>query len=80
MASVHTRLSRTHIWLLTLSSMACALAIAAMAALHTALPEIAADTGATQQQLTWVIDGDTSHRPARSCSPAPWATGSAAAS
>ncbi|WP_433491721.1 hypothetical protein [Nocardia grenadensis] len=59
MASVHTRLSRAHIWLLTLSSMAGALAIAAMAALYTALPEIAADTGATQQRLTWVIDGYT---------------------
>lgn len=52
-------LSRAHIWLLTLSSMAVALVIAAMAALYTALPEIAADTGATQQQLTWVVDGYT---------------------
>ena len=54
-----TRLSRAHIWLLTLSSMAVALVIAAMAALYTALPEIAASTGATQQQLTWVVDGYT---------------------
>ncbi|WP_063127937.1 MFS transporter [Nocardia fusca] len=59
MTSVNTRLSRAHIWLLTLSSMAVALVIAAMAALYTALPEIAADTGATQQQLTWVVDGYT---------------------
>ena len=59
MTSVNPRLSRAHIWLLTLSSMAVALVIAAMAALYTALPEIAADTGATQQQLTWVVDGYT---------------------
>ncbi|WP_280458185.1 MFS transporter [Nocardia carnea] len=59
MTSANTRLSRAHIWLLTLSSLAVALVIAAMAALYTALPEIAADTGASQQQLTWVVDGYT---------------------
>lgn len=59
MTTASTSLSRSHIWLLTLSSMAVALVIAAMAALYTALPEIAADTGATQQQLTWVVDGYT---------------------
>src|SRR5690606_41304419 len=51
--------SRARVWLLTLSSLAVALVIAAMAALYTALPEIAADTGARQQQLTWVVDGYT---------------------
>ncbi|MGX1773743.1 MFS transporter [Nocardia brasiliensis] len=36
-----------------------ALVIAAMAALYTALPELTVATGATQAQLTWIIDGYT---------------------
>jgi len=53
------RLSGRQWWLLTVACMGVALVIAAMAGLYTALPEIAADTGATQQQLTWIIDGYT---------------------
>ncbi|WP_051020798.1 MFS transporter [Nocardia araoensis] len=45
--------------MLTISCLTVALVIASMAALYTALPEIAAATGASQQQLTWVVDGYT---------------------
>ncbi|UGT58926.1 MFS transporter [Nocardia asteroides] len=46
-------------WTLTVSCLAVALVIASMAALYTALPQIATATGATQAQLTWVVDGYT---------------------
>ncbi|MEV0291956.1 MFS transporter [Nocardia sp. NPDC050710] len=52
-------LSAAQRWLLTLSCLAVALVIASMAALYTALPEIAAATGASQRQLTWIVDGYT---------------------
>ncbi|TQC50046.1 MFS transporter [Rhodococcus sp. WS4] len=47
------------IWMLTVSCCAVALVVAAMAALNTALPDLARDTGATQSQLTWIVDGYT---------------------
>ena len=46
-------------WVVVVSCLAVALVIASMAALYTALPEIASATGATQSQLTWIIDGYT---------------------
>ncbi|MET7771036.1 MFS transporter [Nocardia sp. NPDC005366] len=55
----HAGLSAAQRWLLTLSSLGVAVVIASMAALYTALPEIAADTGASQAQLTWIVDGYT---------------------
>ncbi|MEV6069076.1 MFS transporter [Nocardia sp. NPDC052001] len=57
--AVTTRLSRPQRWMLTVSCLCIALVVAAMAALYSALPGIAADTGVTQQQLTWVVDGYT---------------------
>ncbi|MCZ4077197.1 MFS transporter [Rhodococcus sp. H36-A4] len=45
--------------MLTVSCMAVALVVSAMAALNTALGDIARDTGATQAQLTWIVDGYT---------------------
>ncbi|MBF6169961.1 MFS transporter [Nocardia blacklockiae] len=59
MATTVTGLSARLRWVVTVSCLAVALVVAAMAALYTALPAIAADTGATQAQLTWVIDGYT---------------------
>ncbi len=59
MESTATRLSAAQRWMLTISCLTVALVIASMAALYTALPEIAAATGASQQQLTWVVDGYT---------------------
>ncbi|MFG2444690.1 MFS transporter [Nocardia fluminea] len=53
------RLSAAQRWLLTLSCLAVVLVTASMAALYTALPEIAADTGASQVELTWIVDGYT---------------------
>ncbi|WP_370181092.1 MFS transporter [Rhodococcus wratislaviensis] len=47
------------IWMLTVACCAVALVVAAMAALNTALPDLARDTGATQSQLTWIVDGYT---------------------
>ncbi len=46
-------------WVVVVSCLAVALVIALMAALYAALPQIAAATGATQSQLTWIIDGYT---------------------
>ncbi|MFC9999914.1 MFS transporter [Nocardia sp. NPDC127526] len=54
-----TRLSRAHRWMLAVSGLSVALVVAAMAALYSALPGIAAETGVAQQQLTWVVDGYT---------------------
>ncbi|MFC9439137.1 MFS transporter [Nocardia sp. NPDC057030] len=53
------RLSAAQRWMLGLSCSAVALVVASMAALYTALPEIATATGASQQQLTWIVDGYT---------------------
>ncbi|MBJ7336439.1 MAG: MFS transporter [Mycolicibacterium sp.] len=46
-------------WTLTVSCLAVALVIGSMAALYTSLADIAVATGATQTQLTWVVDGYT---------------------
>ncbi|MEU0497506.1 MFS transporter [Mycobacterium sp. NPDC006124] len=46
-------------WTLVVSCLSVALVIGSMAALYTSLPDIAAQTGATQSQLTWVVDGYT---------------------
>ncbi|OQS15178.1 MFS transporter [Nocardia donostiensis] len=54
-----TRLTAAQRWLLAVSCLAIALVIASMAALYTALPEVAATSGATQLQLTWIVDGYT---------------------
>ncbi|CPX75325.1 arabinose efflux permease family protein [Mycobacteroides abscessus] len=43
-------------WTLVVSCLSVALVIGSMAALYT---DIAAQTGATQSQLTWVVDGYT---------------------
>ncbi|WP_280382488.1 MFS transporter [Nocardia wallacei] len=53
------RWTRAEWWMLTVSCLAVALVVAAMAALYSALPQIAVATGATQAQLTWIVDGYT---------------------
>lgn len=53
------RMTLGQIWTLTVSCAAVALVVAAMAALNTALADLARDTGATQSQLTWIVDGYT---------------------
>ncbi|MDQ2637625.1 MAG: MFS transporter, partial [Actinomycetota bacterium] len=53
------RLSPAQWWTLVVSCLSVALVVGAMAALYASLPEIAAATGASQQQLTWIIDGYT---------------------
>ncbi|NLE81304.1 MAG: MFS transporter [Rhodococcus sp.] len=45
--------------MLAVSCCAVALVVATMAALNTALGDLARDTGATQSQLTWIVDGYT---------------------
>lgn len=57
--STAPRLSSAQRWMLVVSCLSIALVVAAMAALYSALPGIAADTGVTQRQLTWVVDGYT---------------------
>lgn len=52
-------LSRGQKWTLVVSCLGVALVIGSMAALYTSLSDIAADTGASQSQLTWVVDGYT---------------------
>lgn len=46
-------------WMLAVTCSAVALVVAAMAALNTALPDMARETGASQNQLTWIVDGYT---------------------
>lgn len=54
-----SRMSPGQRWTLVVSCLAVALVVASMAALYAALAEIATATGATQAQLTWVVDGYT---------------------
>ncbi|MBF6277695.1 MFS transporter [Nocardia nova] len=56
---VPARLSGAQRWTLVVSCVSVALVIASMAALYGALPQIAESTGATQAQLTWVVDAYT---------------------
>lgn len=46
-------------WLIFVACLAVSLVVAAMAALNTALPDIALDIHATSAQMTWIIDGYT---------------------
>ncbi|MGV9709092.1 MFS transporter [Gordonia sp. NPDC003424] len=46
-------------WLILIACAAVSMVVAAMAALNTALPDIAKDTGADSGQMTWIIDGYT---------------------
>ncbi|WP_396908745.1 MFS transporter [Mycolicibacterium sp.] len=54
-----SRLSAREKWTLAVSCLTVALVVGSMAALYTALAPIATETGATQTQLTWVVDGYT---------------------
>lgn len=47
------------IWLIVVACLAVSLVVAAMAALNTALPDIARDLHASNSQMTWIIDGYT---------------------
>ncbi|MFZ2529188.1 MAG: MFS transporter, partial [Rhodococcus sp. (in: high G+C Gram-positive bacteria)] len=58
-ADTPPRLSGAQLWLLTVACSAVALVVAAMASLNMALPDIAVDIGATQSQLTWIVDSYT---------------------
>lgn len=58
-AGAARRLTGGQRWTLVVSCLSVALVIGSMAALYTSLPDIAAQTGATQSQLTWVVDGYT---------------------
>lgn len=46
-------------WLILIACAAVSMVVASMAALNTALPDIAQDTGADSGQMTWIIDGYT---------------------
>ncbi|WP_051198881.1 MFS transporter [Gordonia shandongensis] len=46
-------------WLILVSCLAVSLVVAAMAALNTALPDIAKSVGADTGEMTWIIDGYT---------------------
>jgi EmrB/QacA subfamily drug resistance transporter len=52
-------LSRSQKWTLTVSCLVVALVVGSMAALYTSLADLAAATGASQTQLTWIVDGYT---------------------
>ncbi len=47
------------VWLILVACLAVSLVVAAMAALNTALPDIARDIGASSTQMMWIIDGYT---------------------
>ncbi|AZZ79839.1 MFS transporter [Gordonia alkanivorans] len=46
-------------WLVLVACLSVSMVVAAMAALNTALPDIAVDTGADAGQMTWIVDGYT---------------------
>ncbi|HHX83786.1 MAG TPA: MFS transporter [Actinomycetales bacterium] len=46
-------------WLLFVNIVAVSLVVATMSALYTSLPDIAVATGATQAELTWIVDSYT---------------------
>ncbi|MFC4742559.1 MFS transporter [Gordonia hankookensis] len=46
-------------WLISIACAAVSMVVAAMAALNTALPDIAIDVGADAGQMTWIVDGYT---------------------
>ncbi len=56
---VDARWSKSQVWTVVVSCASVSLVVAAMAALYGALPVIALDVGASQQQLTWIVDGYT---------------------
>lgn len=70
-------LSRAQKWTLVVSCLSVALVVASMAALYTALPNIAVATGATQTQLTWVVDGYTLVLACLVLPAGPWVTATA---
>lgn len=43
-------------WLLFVSLVAVSIVVATMSALYTSLPDIAVAIGATQAELTWIVD------------------------
>ncbi|WP_245672935.1 MFS transporter [Aldersonia kunmingensis] len=53
------RASMRQWWTVAVVCFALALVIASMVAFYSALPEMARETGATQAQLTWIVDGYT---------------------
>ncbi|MFW0789533.1 MFS transporter [Gordonia sp. CPCC 205333] len=53
------RMDFRSIWLVTIVCAAVSMVVAAMAALNTALPEIAVAVGADANEMTWIIDGYT---------------------
>lgn len=53
------RIDGRAVWLIFIACAAVSMVVAAMAALNTALAEIAVDTGADVGQMTWIIDGYT---------------------
>ncbi|MFC9789065.1 MFS transporter [Rhodococcus sp. NPDC127528] len=57
--SGNVRMSAREVWTLTVVCSAVAMVIAAAAALNSALPAMALETGATQSQLTWIVDSYT---------------------
>jgi DHA2 family multidrug resistance protein-like MFS transporter len=54
-----TRLDFATVWLVGVACAALSIVVAAMAALNTALPDIAPTLQASSNQMTWIIDGYT---------------------
>ncbi|MCR8899068.1 MFS transporter [Gordonia sp. GONU] len=55
----YIRMDARSAWLVLVSCLSVSMVVAAMAALNTALPDIAIDTGADSAEMTWIIDGYT---------------------
>ncbi|WP_439031638.1 MFS transporter [Gordonia terrae] len=53
------RLDARSAWLVLIACLSVSMVVAAMAALNTALPDIAIDTGADAGEMTWIVDGYT---------------------
>lgn len=59
MREVNSVLSLPQRWTLVVACMSVTVVIASMSALYTALPDVTSSTGATQAELTWIVDGYT---------------------
>ncbi|SDU63517.1 MFS transporter [Gordonia westfalica] len=53
------RMDARSAWLVLVACLSVSMVVAAMAALNTALPDIAIDTGADSGEMTWIVDGYT---------------------
>ena len=73
-STMSTRRTRAVLAVMAVALMAV---VSAVSGLNVALPSLARDTGASQTQLTWIIDAYTVVFAGRACSSSAWWSGAA---